>query len=213
MDMEISVAIVSKHCTEWELIHRQLIDDGRFQVRTYLTPAQVEQGLKQNIFDIVVVRMDVFQETHLTMVEKLRQKMPQPLLVFVAAEVALNARFLLRGRNLRAALLDSGHDTRNFAAVLWQVWNSPNLATRVHPRTARQDEVHLLNLDGTEWHGTFRDFGKMGAQIAVKSSLRNGDRVLMSYKSSSQDRLLRVESVVVWAQPEAIGLQFLAVVS
>src|SRR4051812_7544366 len=115
--MGVRVAIVSKHCTEWEYVSDQLSLDRRFQMQPLLTPAQAEQGLTRDQFDLVVICLDEFGERQLAVAEKLRQRLPEPLLVFLAREISASARFMLQGKGLRTALLSSQHDLRNVSAI------------------------------------------------------------------------------------------------
>lgn len=172
---------------------------------------EVQMGLSQFTFQVMIVRLPSFEVPHVQLVQKLRSAYPHAGLITIAPEIDPRARYQLKGIS-RHTLLDEELEIDDLHLIIKRSIEAKHLAApRMHPRTKREGHAILVvrNEDETEVqvHARFLDFARMGARLVMetdepfKLQLHPKARIELRYKSSGNgDRVHRIESRVVWAE-------------
>jgi DNA-binding NarL/FixJ family response regulator len=203
-------------------------------VREFQNMEEVQMGLSQFSFQVLIVRVPAFELGHVHMIAKLRAAYPHAGLITVSPHIDPQARFQLRQIS-RHTLLDEELEMDDFYRIIKRSAEAKHaVAPRLHPRTKREGHAVLVvqNEDDTEIQvrAKFLDFARMGARVLLEADehlnlkLKPKSRIELRYRSSEdQEKIHRIETRVVWAEDAAnpldhilkktkaeIGLRFVA---
>lgn len=190
-----------------------------YLVREFQNMDEVQVGLGQFNFQVLIARVPQFELAHIPMIAKLRQAYPNAGLITLSPSIDPQARFQLRTVS-RHTLLDEELEIDDLYRMIKRSVDVKNLvAPRLHPRTKREGHavVVLRNEDDTEIQikAKFLDFARMGARVLLEAedlelNLKPKSRLELRYRSSEDgERVHRIESRVVWAENAANPLESL----
>ena len=180
-----------------------------YNVREFQSLSDVQAGLSQFPFQILVARLPAFLTNHVATIQKLTSLFPQAGLITVSPEIDPQARLNVRNIN-RHALVDEDLEMADLDALIMKVAKarekSPS-AARLHVRGKRDGHAMLITTDDRHGEDTFHDakfldFAQMGARVVVPDlqlPLEVKSRVELRYQSSeNQKRVHRLEARVIW---------------
>ncbi len=186
-----------------------------YLVREFQSMDEVQTGLAQFSFQVMIVRLPVFEAQHVSLVHKLRQAYPNAALVTISPRIDPRARYELKSL-ARHTFLDEELEIDDLHLILKRAAEAKTLAQpRLHPRTKREGHAVLIvrNEDESEIQirARFLDFARMGARLIlefeepvreqVQKQLKAKSRLELRYRSSEQaERVHRIETRVVWTE-------------
>jgi hypothetical protein len=221
-----SIAIVSQPGLEVDEIREQLRNPVRFKVREFFSLDEVNQGLKQFPFDVLLMRVKVFTPQHVQMIARVRSAFPHAGLITMSPEIDPGAKYQTKSIQ-RHKLLHEALELNDLQLIVEKLAKGETSAARLHPRVRREGECELVDAEkGTRWKARFLDFAQMGARLLVnpKTPLKKNMRLQLHYRSTSEPtRIHRIESSIVWAEinsgmvgtivngpQQVIGMRFIA---
>lgn len=227
--MLIRIALVAPLGEAQQRLRARLSQPLSYVVREFQSLDEVQSGLAQFSFQILVVRLPTFQVGHQLMVTKLRSCYPTASLVTISPSIAPQARYAVKGL-ANHALLDEELELGDLDDVIHKLCKPTlNLEfARLHPRVRRDGVAFLVVRTG---HGDIRlpakfvDFARMGAKLKLEGEIPHElflpkAKVELHYRSSEDaERVHRLESRVAWASrtdalfkktKAEIGLRFVA---
>ncbi len=224
--MFTSIAIVSQPGLEVDEIREQLRNPVRFKVREFFSLDEVNQGLKQFPFDILLMRVKVFTPQHVQMISRVRAAFPSAGLITMSPEIDPSAKYQTKTIQ-RHKLLHEALELNDLQLIVEKLAKGETSAARLHPRVRREGECELFDAEkGTRFKARFLDFAQMGARLLVnpKTPLKKNMRLQLHYRSTSEPtRIHRIESSIVWAEinsgmvgtivngpQQVIGMRFIA---
>lgn len=203
------IAIVAPPGPELSAIRSQLMNPSRFFIREFLSLDEVNMGLRAFRFDILVIRLPVFDTPQVATLLKLRGVFPKAAIVTICPQIQPGARYQIRDL-VRHKLLHEGTELQDLERVVDKFTRGETNSTRLHPRVRREDNCELVDpVSGARYRGHFIDFAQMGARVIINSgkSLRRNTKVELHYWSTTErGRLQRIESNVVWSEMCGNGL-------
>lgn len=204
----IRVAVISAPGPELANIREQL-SATRFTVKLFSSLSEIEVGLRNFKAQILIVRFHVFSEAQFAITKRIRDTFTDCAVIACAdtIEDAFRFRVLKEPRLCVANLVYELIDLPDLISRLAAGDSGP----RAHARARRFEKIEIHNSSGRVLQGKFLDFGKMGAKIQVASGgLKPNDRVMLKYHSSSNEKVRKIEALVVWkAAPSGLGASLL----
>lgn len=203
------VAIVSAPGPELKAIRNEVMNPSRFLVREFLSLEEVNMGLRAFSFDVLIMRLPVFDTPQVAIVLKLRSIFPSAGIVTVCPQIQPGARYQIRDV-VRHKLLHEGTELSDLHRVVDKFVRGEINSTRLHPRVRRDGDCELVDpVTGARFRGRFLDFAQMGARVVINSGKtigRNTRLVLQYWSTTERGRLQRIESNVVWTEICGNGL-------
>ncbi len=226
--MFTNIAMVSQAGPELLEIRKLLRNPVLYTVREFLSLDDVNQGLLNYPFDVLLMRLGRFETAHVNLVLKVRQRFPNVALVTLSPEVRPEARYHLKDVSRHKLLLEP-LEMFDLPQVIEKLVNGASSPTRLHPRVQRDGECELVDMEkGEKIPARFLDFAQLGAKLSVqpRTPLRKNTLYQLHYPSTTEPgRIQKIASKVVWAQvssgmvgtimkgpQQTLGLRFIAAV-
>lgn len=201
--MTSKIAIVSPSGPELVAIRNHLANPARFSLREFRSLDEVNQGLRSYPFEVLVIRLPIFDTPQVSTLLRLRQIFPKAGLITVSPDIQPGARYQIR-ELVHHKLLHEATELPDLQRVAEKFVKGEVNATRLHPRVRRDGDCELFDpTSRTRIRGRFVDFAQMGARLLVNSRvpLRQNMRIELHYQSTTEiGRLQRIESNVVWVE-------------
>lgn len=221
-----NIALVTAPVPEVAAIRKRLKNALKYNVKEFLSLDEVNQGLATFPFDLLILRLAVFQSAQVATLAKIRARFPHQGLISVSPEIHPSARFQVRDFSRHKLLSDPG-EIDDLPQVVGKLLLGGSSTLRMHPRVRRVGECEVVDMSsGQRSPGQFVDFAQMGARLNVQPKIpfKRNTRVELTYRSTSDPgRIHRIESNVVWAEissgivetvlngaQQSIGLRFVA---
>ncbi len=203
-----------------------LRNNSRITVREFLSLEDINQHLRDDSFDILLLCLPGFSISHVQTILKLRARFPTAALLTLARDIDMSARFQIRKVPGHKLLLDPA-ELRDLDHLMTNIGCIEQSRTRMHARVIRECVAELWDPStGEKVSGRFLDFAQMGARLLLQSRthLKKNYRLQLHYQSTSEPgKQHRIESIVVWETAVAgfvgalvngprqiIGLRFIA---
>lgn len=224
--MFTNIAVVAQAGMELQHIRSKLRNPVKYTVREFLTLDDVNHGLKNFPFDILLLRIPMFDAPQVNIVLKSRLHFPSVGLITISPDIRPSARYQVREVAKHKLLLEP-MEVEDLAQVVEKLARGEAAPTRMHPRVHRNGECELVDPDkGSRLKCKFVDFAQMGARLLLQPRvpLRKNARYQLHYRSSSEpNHVHRIETSIVWAEIQSgmvgtimrgpqqmVGLRFLA---
>ncbi len=205
-----------------------------YNVREFQSLVDIQQGLSQFPFDVLIARLPSFRMDHVLTIQKMQKAFPQAGLITISRSIDSQARFAIRSL-VKHVLVDEElefSDLDQLIVKVQKVRDRSVSTARMHPRARREDEAVLITTDEIYREDFFHDiqfvdFARMGAKVVLNSArdlkLQAKSRVELRYQSSEdRKKVHRLEARVIWIKKTGslesllagakttIGLRFVA---
>jgi len=223
-----NIAIVSQSGPELQEIRKLLRNPVFYTVREFLSLDDVNQGLLDFPFDVLLMRLGCFESMHVNLVLKVRARFPNVGLVTLSPEARPETRYQLKDVYRHKLLLEP-LELLDLPRVIEKLVRGELSPTRLHPRVHREGECELVEMGkGEKIPAKFLDFAQLGAKISVhpRSPLKVNTIYQLHYPSTTdRGRIQKIASKVVWAKVssgmvgtimkgphQTLGLRFIAAI-
>jgi hypothetical protein len=195
-------------------------------LREFHSLDEVNHGLTAFPFDVLLMRLNVFDVQSVTMIKKVQLCFPNVGLITVSPQIQPVARYEAKCVPRHKLLLEP-REMDDLANVVEKLARGDKSASRLHSRVTRQGDCELVDVEkGERIRAQFVDFAQMGARLSVnpRVPLRRNARIQLHYRSSAEPtKIHRIESNIVWAEmssgmmgtimngpQQTVGLRFIA---
>lgn len=227
MFTNIAIIASGQHANqELVAIRHQLRNPMRFTFREFLSIEDLNRGLNNFPFDILLMRLSSFEAHHVRLIFKVRQRFANAGLVTIAEGIDASAAYQIKDV-FRHKLLNERMEMNDLVKVIDKLGRGEAASARMHPRVPRKGECELVEGEkGERMSCRFLDFAQMGARLILhpRTPLKRNSRYQLHYRSTTEpNRVHRIESSVVWAEVQSgmmgtiihgpeqvVGLRFIA---
>lgn len=226
--MFTNIAIVSQPGTELQAIRSYLRNPVKYTLREFLSLEDINKGLKNYPFDILLMRLNRFDSAQVSLVLKVRSRFPHVGLITISPDIQPPARFQTKDI-IGHKLLHEPAELDDLPKVIDKIMRGDRAPSRMHPRVVRRGECELVDVERkTRLQARFIDFAQMGARLSLqtRNPLRANTYCQLHYRSTTEpSRIHKIESKIIWSEvssgmvgtiingPEqTLGVRFIAAV-
>lgn len=195
------IALISQPDPALRDVRSLLRNPMKYAVREFCSMEEINQGLKEFPFEVLLMRLSLFTLDHVQIVEKARARFPDVSLITSVGKIDPSARFQVKKVN-RHKLISERSELKDLPRIIDVLRQGDMSSLRLHPRSERIGNAEIIDAEsGMRLKAKFVDFAQMGARLLVhsKERLKKNSRIQLQYHSSVEaGKIQKIESLIVW---------------